>query len=115
MMHASGQTLTRGEHRRADRMRSSITVLIEYQGRQIEGRLFDISKTGVGVQMKQAFFAPEGSQVTVRSPEFGALPGIVRWRKDARIGVHFGPSSNTAAKVDSYLRDHVPKSAQKRL
>jgi hypothetical protein len=81
--------------------------LIEYQGRNIEGRLFDISRTGMGVAMKQAFFAPEGSQVTVKSQEFGALPCIVRWRKNSRVGVIFGPSSNTAAKVDSYFRDYL--------
>lgn len=104
MSSLSTPSIARGEHRRAQRIRSNIPVLVDLQGRLVEGRLFDISRTGLGVQLHQALFAPPGTQITVKSEQLGALPGVIRWRKDNRIGVYFGPSSNASAKVDAYFR-----------
>ncbi len=103
----SGQVIARGEHRRAERHRSSINVAVMYQGRRVEGRLFDISRTGLCIQMKEAFFASAGAVITVKSEELGALECIIRWRKDSRVGAVFGMSSNTIAKVDHYFRDYL--------
>lgn len=102
---SAGHAIARGEHRRAPRERSNVRVKVKYQGRELRGRLFDISTTGLGVEMTEAFFAPPGGQIVIESDEIGALQGTIRWRTNSRIGVSFGASSNAAAKVDAYFKN----------
>lgn len=92
------------DSRRARRYRSKIEVTVEFAGRKIPGRLYDLSDTGLSATLDQAFFAGAGSSITIRSKEIGILDAVVRWVKDKRIGASFSQSSASMAQVKAYFR-----------
>jgi hypothetical protein len=92
------------DSRRARRFRSKIAVLMEFQGRTIPGRLFDLSETGLSISLDQAFFGQPGSQIIVRCQEIGLISGVVRWVKERKVGVMFSQSSASVAQVKAYFR-----------
>ncbi len=95
---------SRGDGRRTRRHRSKVEVVVEYQDRTIPGRLYDLSLSGMAINMHQAFFGPQGASVVVRAKEIGLIDGIVRWSRNNRIGVQFSQSSKSVAQVTAYFR-----------
>lgn len=112
-MQASSQhPIPKGEHRRAMRVNSRVLVTVELQGnpeRKVEGKILDISKTGLRVEVQQIFIPPVGATIIVRCAQIGAIEGTVRWANGGKIGVSFGLNSNSVAKVMSYFRQVHPE------
>lgn len=92
------------DSRRARRYRSKIEVTVEFAGRTISGRLYDLSETGLAMHLDHAFFAGSGSPITVKSKEIGLINAVVRWTKDRRVGASFSQSSASMAQVKAYFR-----------
>jgi hypothetical protein len=116
-MHASFQAaVPKGEHRRAMRINSRVLVTVELQanpGRKAEGKILDISKTGLRLEILQIFMPPVGATLIIRCPQIGAIEGSVRWIKNDKIGVSFGLNTNSVAKVMSYFRQVHPEIVNK--
>lgn len=92
------------ESRRARRYRSKIEVSVDYKGRKIPGRLYDLSESGLALTLDQAFFGPPGTEIVIQAKEIGYINGIVRWTRDKRVGVSFNQSSASVAQVKAYFR-----------
>ncbi|TLX16162.1 PilZ domain-containing protein [Rhizobium sp. MHM7A] len=109
-MQASSQVaIPKGEHRRAVRINSRVLVTVELQGRRVEGKILDISKTGLRLEVREIFIPPVGATLIIRCAQIGAIEGSVRWIKNGKIGVSFGLNSNSVAKVMSYFRQVHPE------
>jgi hypothetical protein len=108
-MQTSSQTIPKGEHRRAMRVNSRVSVTVELQGRQVEGKILDISTSGLRLEVMQVFIPPVGATLIIRCSQIGAIEGVVRWLKNGKIGVSFGLNSNSVAKVMSYFRQVHPE------
>lgn len=78
------------------------------------GKVFDISRTGLCLDIEQIFMPPMGAVITISCKQIGVIEGHVRWQRNGRIGVSFGNNSNSTAKVISYFR-HVHPEAMGRL
>ncbi|WP_327209903.1 PilZ domain-containing protein [Rhizobium leguminosarum] len=92
------------DSRRARRYRSKIEVTVEFAGRRISGRLYDLSETGLSLNLDHAFFAGSGAAITIKSKEIGVINAVVRWAKDRRVGASFSQSSASMAQVKAYFR-----------
>lgn len=84
-------------------------VTVELHGRQVEGKIVDISKTGLRLEIIQVFMPPVGATVIIRCSQIGAIEGVVRWLRNGKVGVSFGLNSNSVAKVMSYFRQVHPE------
>jgi hypothetical protein len=87
-------------------------VTVELQanpGRKVEGKILDISKTGMRVEVQQIFIPPIGATIIIRCAQIGAIEGSVRWSNNSKIGISFGLNSNSVAKVMSYFRQVHPE------
>jgi PilZ domain len=90
----------RNEVRRHTRLIGSV----RYLNRETEGRVVDLSPTGIALDLAGAFLGAAGSKVRIESDNLGAIEGTVRWMRNGRIGVEFGRNSNAAAQVAAYFR-----------
>ncbi|TQX91351.1 PilZ domain-containing protein [Rhizobium sp. rho-13.1] len=77
---------------------------VRYLNRETEGRIVDLSPTGLALDLGGAFLGAAGSKVRIDCEEIGTIEGTVRWMRNGRIGVEFNRSSNAAAQVSSYFR-----------
>jgi len=100
MISSNGRLKARG----AERKRTRILGIVKYYNQSIEGRVVDLSATGLALELHGPFSAADGSPVKVESKEFGILEGTVKWRRSGRLGIQFRPNSNAAAQVSSYFR-----------
>ena len=94
------------------RVNSRVLVRVELQSspdRKVEGRILDISKTELRVEVQQIFIPPVAVTIIVRCAQIGAIESIVRWASSGKIGVSFGIHSNSVAKVMSYFRQVHPE------
>jgi len=73
-------------------------------GRETPAAVTDISHSGVHVYLRLDIGAHVGSHMTIDTAEFGQLSGEVSWLKFPYLGMRLGRSSNTYAKIDSYLK-----------
>lgn len=93
-----------GESRRAQRKRSNVTVDIQFQGRSVPGRIFDLSTSGMQVVTERVLMPPKGSNVVIKAREIGTIEGVVRWCRDGRIGLQFDGNTASVAQVKAYFR-----------
>jgi hypothetical protein len=77
---------------------------VRYLGKNTNGRIVDLSATGVSLDLGGPFYGATGSKVHVECDDLGSLEGIVRWFRNGRIGVEFSRTSNASAQIASYFR-----------
>lgn len=99
-MHNNLNMTVRSEVRRHTRMIGNV----KYLNRETEGRVVDLSPTGIALDLAGAFLGAPGSKVRIESDDLGAIEGTVRWMRNGRIGVEFSRNSNAAAQVAAYFR-----------
>jgi hypothetical protein len=90
----------RSSLRRHTRMIGSV----KYLNRETEGRVVDLSPTGIALDLAGAFLGASGSKVRIESDTLGGLEGTVRWFRNGRIGIEFSRNSNASAQVAAYFR-----------
>jgi hypothetical protein len=100
IMHNNLNMKVRSALRRHTRMIGSI----KYLNRETEGRVVDLSSTGIALDLAGSFLGGPGSKVRIEADDLGALEGTVRWMRDGRMGVEFSRNSNASAQVSAYFR-----------
>jgi hypothetical protein len=90
--------------RRATRERTRIYGTVKFLGQSVQGRVVDLSASGLALDLSAPFAAGSGSKVAIESEELGALEGIVKWNRSGRLGIEFHANSNASAQVSSYFR-----------
>jgi hypothetical protein len=90
--------------RSAERSRTRIFGTIRYFNQATQGRVVDLSETGMALELHGPFHAANGSRVRIESEELGILEGTVKWCRGGRVGVQFNLNSNALAQVSSYFR-----------
>lgn len=90
--------------RAAARSRCRIFGTVKYLNKQVDGRVVDLSSTGIALDLKGPLYAATGSKVRVECDDLGSLEGTVRWSHNGRVGIQFSPTSNATAQVASYFR-----------
>lgn len=91
--------------RKSPRSRVRIDSKIRYFQQESVGRVINISRTGLALELTNKLPAAAGSQVVIENDDIGLLEGVVRWNYGGRIGVMFRPNSNSIAKVAAYFRN----------
>lgn len=90
------------ERRREHRQRCKLTAEVRYRDRTFIGRVVDISRSGVRLELNSYCDLDKETNVDVYSLELGLLQGTTRWRTADHVGIALARSSNTAAKVAAY-------------
>lgn len=90
----------RGSKRSLTRIFGTVTHL----NNSVNGRVVNLSATGMALDLASPLLAARGSRVRVESDDLGVIEGIVKWNRMNRLGIQLHNSSNTLAKVSSYFR-----------
>ncbi|GAK71204.1 PilZ domain-containing protein [Agrobacterium rubi] len=92
------------KNRGASRSKTRIYGTLQYFNQTVEGRVVDLSATGMALELEGPFAAAKGSRVTVRSDDLGFIEGTVQWQHTNRLGLQLQLSTNTLAQLSSYFR-----------
>jgi hypothetical protein len=90
--------------RTASRSKTRIFGTVRYLNQSVEGRVLDLSATGMALELGGPFNAAKGSRVKVESEDLGFIEGVVQWQHMNRIGIQLNLSTNTLAQLSSYFR-----------
>ncbi|MFB9952226.1 PilZ domain-containing protein [Rhizobium puerariae] len=90
--------------RSTPRRKTRVLGTVKYYSQAAQGRIVDLSATGMALDITGPFHAANGSTVKIESDELGVLEGTVKWRRSGRLGIQFRPNSNASAQVSSYFR-----------
>lgn len=90
--------------RKVPRSRCRIETKVRYFNEHTEGRVLNLSGSGLALELSRPISARAGSRIFVESPELGLIDGTVQWCQGTRLGLQFDRSSNAWAKVASYFR-----------
>ena len=93
------------EVRKSPRSRVRMNSKVRYLQQVSEGRVINISRTGLALELAGKLHAAAGSNVVIENDDIGLLEGVVRWNYGGRIGIMFKPNSNSLAKVTAYFRN----------
>lgn len=91
--------------RNSPRSRCRIDSKIRYFKQEADGRVINISRNGLALELTSKLPAAAGSPVVIENADIGLLEGVVRWNYGGRIGIMFKPNSNSLAKVAAYFRN----------
>ncbi len=92
------------ESRKSARRRCRIDSKIRYLNQRAEGRVLDVSRTGISLEVFGSLHASTGSMVVIENKDIGLIEGTVRWCRAGRLGVQIKQSSNTLAQMSAYFR-----------
>ena len=90
--------------RTAARRKTRVASKVNYYGQAVEGRIVDLSATGLALDLAGPFRAAAGSPVKIECDELGVLDGMVKWSRGGRLGIEFRHNSNAAAQVSASFR-----------
>lgn len=90
--------------RHTPRIRCKIRAVANCAGRTTQATVLNISTDGLSLYLRSDIGIEVGGLVTVETEEIGTLTGKVRWMIPPRVGLEVIPSSNTAAKIGSFLK-----------
>ncbi|WP_275782788.1 PilZ domain-containing protein [Pararhizobium gei] len=90
--------------RTTDRTEAKFTGTVTGKGGSSSGTVKDLSASGICFRLNFDINAKTGQEVTIESPEFGHLTGVVQWYRGDRIGIRLEQSSNTKAQISSYFK-----------
>lgn len=91
-------------NRGAGRSKTRIYGTVQYLNQKVQGRVVDLSATGMALELEGAFAAAKGSRVKVQSEDLGFIEGTVQWQHQNRLGLQLSLSTNTLAQLSSYFR-----------
>ncbi|XUY27792.1 PilZ domain-containing protein [Agrobacterium sp. rho-8.1] len=91
-------------NRGANRSKTRIYGTVQYFTQTVEGRVVDLSATGMALELEGPFAVAKGSRVTVQSDDLGFIEGTVQWQQMNRLGLQLQLSTNTLAQFSSYFR-----------
>lgn len=97
--------------RKVPRSRCRIETKVRYFNEQTDGRVLNLSGSGLALELSRPLSARAGAKIWVESPELGLIDGTVQWCQGTRLGLQFDRSSNAWAKVASYFRFYHRKSS----
>ena len=81
-----------------------IFATVKYQGLTAKGRVHNLSRTGIMLDLYEPLSVPVGSKVELQSEELGYLYGKLRSVNGSFIDLSLELSSNSLAQVSSYFR-----------
>lgn len=90
--------------RRSKRSSTRITGKVTHLNQSVNGRVVNLSATGMALDLSAPLHAARGSRVKLETPDLGILEGTVRWNHMNRLGIQLQLSSNTLAQISSYFR-----------
>jgi hypothetical protein len=91
--------------RKAPRSRVRMDSKVRYFKQEAAGRVINISRTGLALELASKLHAAAGSAIVIENEDIGLLEGVVRWNYGGRLGVMFKPNSNSIAKLAAYFRN----------
>eukprot|EP01035_Chromulina_nebulosa_P064890 gene64890-88764_t len=94
-----------GDGRKIDRISCHVRGTLRFNNQTSNVRITDLSKNGLGLQLRDWIAAGPGSKVTIQAGEFGTMQGIVRWYRAGSMGVMIDQTSNTTAQIEAYLKN----------
>ncbi|GEO84851.1 MULTISPECIES: PilZ domain-containing protein [Alphaproteobacteria] len=92
------------EVRKAARSRCRLTGKVRHFNQEAEGRILNISRTGIAIELKGRLHASTGSNVLIQTDDIGLIEGTVRWARNGFLGVQIKQNSNTLAQMSAYFR-----------
>lgn len=81
-----------------------IFAMVKYQGFAVRGRVHNLSRTGIMLDLYEPLIVPVGAKVDLQSEELGYLYGKLRSVNGSFIDLSLELSSNSLAQVSSYFR-----------
>ncbi|QLF70266.1 PilZ domain-containing protein [Peteryoungia desertarenae] len=97
--------------RKTKRSRCRIPSRVRHLSQEADGRILNVSRTGLAIELYNKLHASTGSTVVIENDEIGLLEGVVRWNRSGRLGIVIAQNSNSMAKIDAYFR-HFHKEVQ---
>ncbi|MDH4441851.1 MAG: PilZ domain-containing protein [Rhizobium sp.] len=91
--------------RKAPRSRVRINSKVRHLKQEADGRVVNISRTGLALELSSKLHAAAGSSIVIENDDIGMLEGVVRWNYGGRLGIMFKPNSNSLAKIAAYFRN----------
>ncbi|MGX5666162.1 PilZ domain-containing protein [Rhizobium daejeonense] len=93
------------EGRKANRSRVRMKGRIRHLNQESEGRIYNVSRTGIGIELLGRLHVAKGSHVVVQTDDIGLIEGTVRWAYGGYLGVQIDQSSNSLAQMSAYFRN----------
>ena len=93
------------EGRKANRSRVRMKGRIRHLNQESEGRIYNVSRTGIGIELLGRLHVAMGSHVVVQTDDIGLIEGSVRWAYGGYLGVQIDQSSNSLAQMSAYFRN----------
>ena len=75
------------DERGEPRVEAGATALIDWRGKSLAVGLANVSASGAMVICNK--IPHIGEAMALQLPDRAAVPGVVRWVRDGRIGIHF--------------------------
>jgi hypothetical protein len=91
--------------RKSPRSRVRMNSKVRHLQQEADGRVINISRTGLALELFSNLHAAAGSSVVIENDDIGMLEGVVRWNYGGRLGIMFKPNSNSLAKIAAYFRN----------
>ncbi|TCD10956.1 PilZ domain-containing protein [Oricola cellulosilytica] len=92
------------QKRSSERHLARFGVLASTCRKRYRASVVDISTTGICIATETPNTLVNGESIQIACKALGYLDGTVRWSKLYRAGIEFNPSSNTAAKINAFLK-----------
>ncbi len=93
------------EGRKANRSRVRMKGKVRHLNQEAEGRIYNISRTGIGLELMGRLHVAKGSNVIIQTDDIGLIEGTVRWAYGGYLGVQIQQNSNSLAQISAYFRN----------
>lgn len=93
------------EGRKSTRSRVRMRSKVKHLNQEVESRIYNISRTGVGLEIYGKLHAARGSNVVIQTEDLGMIEGTVQWAYGGYLGVQIRQNSNTLAQISAYFRN----------
>lgn len=94
------------EVRKAQRSRCRLDGKIRHLNQEVDGRILNVSRTGIAMELKGRLHASTGSNVLIQTDDIGLIEGTVRWSRNGFLGIQIKQNSNTLAQMSAYFRNY---------
>ncbi|CAH0340525.1 PilZ domain-containing protein [Rhizobium sp. CECT 9324] len=91
--------------RKSQRSRCRVDSRVRHLKQEADGRMINISRTGLALELYSQLHAATGSSVVIESDDIGLIEGTVRWNRGGRLGIQIKQNSNSLAKLAAYFRN----------
>ncbi|MCM2397523.1 PilZ domain-containing protein [Rhizobium sp. S95] len=94
------------EGRKTTRSRVRMKGRIRHLNQETDGRIYNISRTGIGIELLGQLHVARGSNVIIQTDDIGLIEGTVRWAYGGYLGIQINQSSNSLAQMSAYFRNY---------